>query len=67
MVYEEIKNMIMEGRPMLVGYARVSTVTQNEDRQMEALKKYGCEKIFLDKLSGKDTKRPAVKANGSDT
>ena len=60
MVYEEIKNMIMEGRPMLVGYARVSTVTQNEDRQMEALKKYGCEKIFLDKLSGKDTKRPEL-------
>ena len=50
----------MEGRPMLVGYARVSTVTQNEDRQMEALKKYGCEKIFLDKLSGKDTKRPEL-------
>ena len=45
---------------MLVGYARVSTVTQNEDRQMEALKKYGCEKIFLDKLSGKDTKRPEL-------
>ena len=45
---------------MLVGYARVSTVTQNEDHQMEALKKYGCEKIFLDKLSGKDTKRPEL-------
>lgn len=46
---------------MLVGYARVSTVDQNEDRQMEALKKEGCEKIYLDKLSGKDTNRPALK------
>ncbi|MBE6116619.1 MAG: winged helix-turn-helix transcriptional regulator [Erysipelotrichaceae bacterium] len=45
---------------MIIGYARVSTVTQNEDRQMEALKSYGCEKIYLDKLSGKDTKRPEL-------
>ena len=38
-----------------------STVDQNEDRQMEALKEEGCEKIYLDKLSGKDTNRPALK------
>ena len=36
---------------MLVGYARVSTVDQNEDRQIQALKKEGCEKIYLDKDS----------------
>lgn len=38
---------------MLVGYARISTITQNEDRQIEALRNAGCEKIYLDKMSGK--------------
>ena len=45
---------------MLVGYARISTITQNEDRQIEALTNAGCEKIYLDKLSGKDTNRPQL-------
>ena len=47
---------------MLVGYARISTITQNEDRQIEALTNAGCEKIYLDKMSGKDTNRPQLKA-----
>lgn len=42
----------------MVGYARISTITQNEDRQVEALTNAGCEKIYLDKLSGKHTNRP---------
>ena len=46
---------------MLVGYARISTITQNEDRQIEALTSAGCEKIYLDKMSGKDTNRPQLK------
>ena len=46
---------------MLVGYARISTITQNEDRQIEALTNAGCEKIYLDKLSGKNTNRPQLK------
>ena len=45
---------------MLVGYARISTITQNEDRQIEALTNAGCEKIYLDKMSGKDTNRPKL-------
>jgi DNA invertase Pin-like site-specific DNA recombinase len=37
---------------MLVGYARVSSTGQNLDSQIEALKKIGCEKIFMEKKSG---------------
>lgn len=42
------------------GYARVSSMEQNEDRQMLALKTAGVAKknIFLDKKSGKDFERP---------
>ena len=43
-----------------IGYARVSTVEQNEARQVEAFKENGVDKWFLDKLSGKDTKRPEL-------
>lgn len=41
-----------------IGYARVSSVTQNLDRQLEQLKKSGVQKIFKDHASGKDTGRP---------
>ena len=46
---------------MIVNYIRVSTLEQNESRQVEALKKYNAEKTFLDKVSGKDTNRPQLK------
>lgn len=42
---------------MVVGYARVSTVEQNLDRQMVALKDCGCDKVFCEKVSGKNTDR----------
>lgn len=45
---------------MIIGYARVSTVTQNIDRQIKALKDIGAELIYMDKMSGKDTKRPEL-------
>ena len=41
---------------MKVAYARVSSVGQNLDSQIDALKKYGCEKIFQEKVSGTSTK-----------
>lgn len=46
---------------ILIGYARVSTVNQNEDRQIHELVKYGVQKknIYVDKQSGKDFQRPA--------
>lgn len=43
----------------LVGYVRVSTLDQNSERQLEGMKLV---KIFTDKASGKDTKRPQLQA-----
>lgn len=47
---------------MKVGYIRVSTKEQNTLRQEEAMKELGVEKIFLEKVSGKETtNRPQLK------
>ena len=44
-----------------IGYARVSTTHQNLDRQIAALRSEGCDEIFREKVSGKDTKnRPQL-------
>ena len=37
-----------------IGYARVSSLKQDLSEQITALKKFGCEKIFSGKFSGKD-------------
>ena len=42
---------------MNLGYIRVSTVEQNLDRQREALSKYGIERWYEEKISGKNTDR----------
>lgn len=39
---------------MKIGYARVSTKKQDLNRQIEELTKYGCKKIFKEKVSGKN-------------
>jgi DNA invertase Pin-like site-specific DNA recombinase len=46
------------------GYVRVSSVNQNEDRQIDAMNKLNIplERIFIDKQSGKDFNRPAYKS-----
>ena len=46
---------------MLIGYVRVSTQEQNEQRQIVALKEKNVDKIFTDKASGKNTEREALK------
>ena len=47
---------------MVVGYVRVSTVEQNEGRQLVTMNKYNVEKVFLEKVSAKDTKRAQLQA-----
>jgi len=42
-----------------IGYIRVSTFDQNTDRQLERLV---LDKVFTDKASGKDTRRPELDA-----
>ncbi|MCL2218210.1 MAG: recombinase family protein, partial [Defluviitaleaceae bacterium] len=38
---------------MTIGYARVSTIDQNLDRQIDVMKENGAEKIFTEKVTGK--------------
>ena len=46
----------------IVGYARVSSVDQNLDRQLVQLKTENVEKLFIDKVSGKNLDRPGFSA-----
>ena len=43
-----------------VGYIRVSAIDQNTERQEVALKELKVDKIFTEKLSGKNTNRPEL-------
>ena len=45
-----------------LAYVRVSTVEQNEERQLENLKRYNIEKWFVEKISAKNTNRPQLNA-----
>ncbi|MDR0753319.1 MAG: recombinase family protein [Holosporaceae bacterium] len=45
---------------MLVGYARVSTLDQNPEFQIEELRKAGCERVFTEKISGAKANRPKL-------
>ena len=43
---------------VVYGYIRVSSKDQNEDRQIIALREFGCNKLYVEKQSGKDFDRP---------
>ena len=43
---------------MKIGYARVSTLEQNLDLQLQAPEKAGCKKIFREKVSASNRERP---------
>lgn len=65
---EEVKEDIKQqetvqalGTERKIGYARVSTAGQNLDRQLEALEGVGCDYIYKEKVSGKDTERKQLK------
>lgn len=47
-----------------IGYARVSTIEQNETRQLESFANYSekIRKVFIDKVSGKNMNRPQLQA-----
>ena len=44
----------------IFGYARVSTEAQNLDRQLDALKKYGVDVIYNEKMTGTKRDRPEL-------
>lgn len=46
---------------MQVGYIRISTPEQNTARQEVLMQELGVEKVFLDRMSGKNTDRPQLK------
>ena len=45
------------GKWQRIGYVRVSSVDQNTDRQLDGVE---LDRVFTDKASGRDTKRPAL-------
>lgn len=45
---------------MIIGYARCSTADQNLDWQIDALEKFGCERIYDEKVSGTNKERPEL-------
>ena len=47
-------------KTQIVGYARVSTLEQNLDRQLDLLRSYGAEKIYTEKMSGTKRDRPEL-------
>lgn len=44
----------------IFGYARVSTEAQNLDRQLDALRKYGVDVIYNEKMTGTKKDRPEL-------
>jgi DNA invertase Pin-like site-specific DNA recombinase len=45
---------------MKIGYARVSTREQHPEAQSDALTEAGCDRVFIDKITGKLARRPEL-------
>lgn len=46
---------------MKIGYIRISTADQNTARQEVLMKELGVERVYIDRMSGKNTDRPELK------
>jgi len=45
---------------IIIGYARVSTVEQNLDRQIDALQNFGIDELYQEKMTGTKAHRPEL-------
>jgi len=45
---------------MLIGYARISTLDQNHNLQLDALTQAGCQTIYQETMSGAKRHRPEL-------
>jgi DNA invertase Pin-like site-specific DNA recombinase len=52
--------IIIGGDIMKIGYARVSTLDQSLDRQLDNLKAQSCDRIYQEKITGTKAQRPEL-------
>jgi DNA invertase Pin-like site-specific DNA recombinase len=45
---------------VIIGYARVSTMDQSLNMQLDSMEEYGCDEIFQEKMSGAKDDRPEL-------
>jgi DNA invertase Pin-like site-specific DNA recombinase len=56
------KDIVMSNDTTQIGYARVSRADQDPQLQIDALKRAGCTKIFVDHMTGSQMDRPQLTA-----